>query len=179
MPDALIQLDLSGEMVASRRKHSTSTWDILNVFARCRLSRHFWQDFLFLKKFSRDFSHLQLEQNRKSPFLHVSPRSFVSAFCRALRVRARSALFCKQLEHVFRLGLRFASSLKRLHVEQKNIRECDRSLTYDNNAHQSKRLATCYTHAYLVDFSRRAVHCVIYESVFHYGRLKLIFGKIL
>jgi hypothetical protein len=103
--------------------------DGLNIFARRRLSRHFSHDLLFPEKFSRAFSHLQLEQSRKSPFLHVNVQSFVSTFRRVLYNRARSALFFKQFEHVFRLGLRFAFSTKRLHVEQKNIGLCAHART--------------------------------------------------
>ena len=105
----------------SPQKSSSSPVDALSIFARRCLSRHISHDLLFPKKFSRAFSHLQLEQSRDAPFVHVKLRSFTSTCRRALRDRARSALFFKQLEHVFRLGLRFETPTTRLHVEQKNM----------------------------------------------------------
>ena len=129
-PDSVGHLCVSGHI--SPRKNSTRPGDGLNSFVRRRLSRHVSHDFLPPKKFVRGCTHLQLEQSRESPTVYVKPRSFVSTCRRALRERARSALFFKQIEHVFRLGLRFEIPTTRLHVEQKNMRARSRTKMNDD-----------------------------------------------
>jgi len=62
----------------------------------------------------------------------------VSTCRRALRDRARSALFFKQIEHVFRLGLRFEIPTTRLHVEQKNMRARSRTKVNDERARRER-----------------------------------------
>ena len=74
---------------------------------------------------------------------------------RVLRDRARSALFFKQSEHVFRLGLRFEIPTTRLHVEQKNMRS--RSFTHAFrrlHVSQGKRRVSCARRKVLVDEPR-------------------------
>jgi len=135
-PDSVGHLCVSGHI--SPRKNSTRPGDGLNSFARRRLNRHVSHDFLPPKKFVRGFTHLQLEQSRESPTVYVKPRSFVSTCRRALRDRARSALFFKQIEHVFRLGLRFEIPTTRLHVEQKNMRARSRTKVNDERARRER-----------------------------------------